>query len=112
MRLHDVKQKKGLGEKEKIYDRAGPMELSANDFQMNLAAEVIQNEGIRGEAGAISRNKAVAADVRRVITEQRGTLPEDLPLAEPIKELQKRERARKKLLGKPNDPSNEPQQLS
>ena len=112
MRLRDVKRKKGLSEKEKIYDRAGPMELSANDFQMNLAAEVIKKETIQGEAEAIDRNKAVAADVRRVITEQRGTLPEDLPLAEPIKEVRKRERARKKLVGKSNDPSNEPQQLS
>ena len=102
MRLRDVKRKKGLSEKEKIYDRAGPMELSANDFQMNLAAEVIQKETIQGEAEAINRNKAVAADVRRVITEQRGTLPEDLPLAEPIKEVRKRERARKKLVGKSN----------
>ena len=112
MRLRDVVRKKGLGKKEKIYDRAGPMELSANDFQMNLAAEVIQKESIRGEAKVIDRNKAAAADVRRVITEQRGTLPEDLPLAEPIKEVRKRERVRKKLVGRPNDPSNEPQQLS
>ncbi len=108
MRLRDVRRKKGLGKKEIIYDRAGPMELSANDFQMNLAAEVIKKESIRGEAKVIDRNKVVAADVRRVITEQRGTLPENLPLAEPIKEVRKRERARKKLVGKPTDPSNEP----
>ena len=88
------------------------MELSANDFQMNLAAEVIQKEGIRGEAEAIHRNKNVAADVRRVISEQGGTLPEDLPLSEPIKELRKRKRARDKLAGQANDSSNEPPQLS
>ena len=87
MRLSDVKRRKGLGEKERIYDRAGPMELSANDFQMNLAAEVIQKEGVQGEAETIDRNKAVAADVRRVMTEQGATPPEDLPLAEPIKEV-------------------------
>ncbi len=112
MRLRDVKRKKGLGEKEKIYDRADRMELSANDFQMNLAAEVIQKESIRGEAEVIDRNKKVAADVRRVITEQRGTLPEDLQLVEPIKEVRKRDRARKKLLREPNGPSNERQRLS
>ena len=112
MGLRAVKQKKGLGEKEIIYDRAGPMELSANDFQMNLAAEVIQKERVRGEAQSISRNKAVAADVRRVMIEQGATPPEDLPLAEPIKEVRKRAQARKKLVREPNDPSNEPQQLS
>ena len=112
MSLRDVTRRKGVGEKEILYDRAGPMELSANDFQMNLAAEVIQKEGIRGEAEAIHRNKNVAADVRRVISEQGGTLPEDLPLSEPIKEVRKRKRARDKLAGQANDSSNEPPQLS
>ena len=111
MSLRDVIRRKGVGEKEILYDRAGPMELSANDFQMNLAAEVIQKEGIQGEAEAIRRNRNVAADVRRVISEQRGTLPEDLPLSEPIKEVRKRKQARDKLAGQANDPSNEPQQL-
>ena len=112
MPLREVKQKKGLGQKEIVYDRAGPMELSANEFQMNLAAEVIQKQGIRGEQAAISRNKAVASDVRRVIKDQGGTPPEDLPLAEPIKEVKKRIQSRKKLAPPSNDSSNEPQQLS
>ena len=112
MPLRDVKERKGIGEKEKIYDRAGPMELSANDFQMNLAAEVIQKEGVQGEKAAINRNKEVATEVRRVITDQGATPPEDLPLAEPIKEVRKRNSARKKLAKKPSDPSNEPPQLS
>jgi DNA-damage-inducible protein D len=45
--LKEVKAKKGIGEKENLMDRAGPLELSANDFQMNLAAEVIEREGVK-----------------------------------------------------------------
>ena len=56
------KRRKGLGEKEpNLRSGAGPMELSANDFQItpNLAAEVIQKEGVQGEAETIDRDKAV-----------------------------------------------------
>lgn len=108
MSLKEVKVRKGLSEKEQLYDRAGAMELSANDFQMNLAAEVIQKEGIKGEARTIQRNKAVAADVRRVMREQGATLPENLPLVEPIAAVRKREKARKKI-AKPNTTSGGPQ---
>jgi DNA-damage-inducible protein D len=110
MSLRDVKQRKGLSDKEQLYDRAGPMELSANDFQMNLAAEVIKKEDIRGEARAIKKNKEVATDVRRVMREQGATLPEDLPLAEPIAQVRRRDRDRKKISR--SDDSSGPQQLS
>lgn len=96
MSVASVKSRKGLKSNELLYDRAGPMELSANDFQMNLATEVIQKDGIRGEYRVIQKNREVAADVRRVIEQQGGTLPEDLPLVEPIKEVKKRVKAREK----------------
>jgi DNA-damage-inducible protein D len=49
MSLRDLKVNKGLGEKEQLFDRAGALELSANEFQMNLAAAVISDEKIKGE---------------------------------------------------------------
>lgn len=59
MSLRTLKTKRGIPEKEQLYDRAGPLELSANDFQMNLAAEVITRDKVRGEQRAISTNKEV-----------------------------------------------------
>lgn len=101
MSLRQVKQRKGLGEKEQLYDRAGPLELSANDFQMNLAAEALRNENIRGEQQAIRKNKQVAAEVRRVMIQQGAVPPENLPLAsEPISAVRKRVRAQRKLESK------------
>jgi DNA-damage-inducible protein D len=41
MSAQDVKLRKGLPPGENIFDHAGPLELSANEFQMNLAANVI-----------------------------------------------------------------------
>ena len=93
----DVSAKKGLDEKENLMDRAGPLELSANDFQMNLAAEVISREGINSEASAIRRNKDVGERVRKVIAESGSPLPENLPVEPPIKAIEARVKKSKKL---------------
>jgi DNA-damage-inducible protein D len=95
--LRAVRQKKGLPEGENLLDRAGPLELSANDFQMNLAAEVITREGVRGEQRAIDINETVGARVRKVIEESGSPLPEDLPVEPPIKEIESRVKAGNKL---------------
>jgi hypothetical protein len=77
-----------------------------NDFQMNLAVEVLSHDAIRGEQRAISVNREVAGRVRRVMKDSGATMPESLPLEPPIKEIKKRiKAARKKLLPKPGDPS-------
>lgn len=100
--LKEVKRKKGIGEKENLMDRAGPMELSANDFQMNLAAAVIDREKIKSEQQAIQRNYEVAARVRRVIEESGSMLPEDLPVEPPIREIEQRVKRVRKKLPKPD----------
>ena len=97
MSLKDLKAMRGLELNEQIFDRAGPLELSANDFQINLAADVIRKEKIRGEQLAITRNKQVAARIRNTITQIGGTLPERLPLEVPIKEIEKRVRRKDRL---------------
>jgi DNA-damage-inducible protein D len=97
MSLKDLKAMRGLELNEQIFDRAGPLELSANDFQMNLAADVIRKEKIRGEQLAITRNKQVAARIRNTITQIGGTLPERLPLEIPIKEIENRVRRKDRL---------------
>ncbi|QBR71611.1 DNA damage-inducible protein D [Beijerinckiaceae bacterium] len=104
MNLKDVKRKKGIPEKLPLYDVAGPLELSANDFQMNLAAEVLKQENVKGEQSAIRTNKSVADRVRKAMKDSGATLPENLPIESPIKELKKRFGEQKKL-ARPIDPS-------
>src|SRR6185437_659212 len=82
MRLAQVKRKKGIGDKEQLYDRAGPMELSMHDFQMNLAAEALRNESVRGQQQAIRRNREIAQEVRRVVIKESSAFPESLPIEE------------------------------
>jgi DNA-damage-inducible protein D len=85
--LKQIRAKKNLGDKENLMDRAGPLELSANDFQMELAAQVIVREGVRGEQATILKNEDVARRVREVIAQSGSALPEDLPIEPPIKEI-------------------------
>ena len=90
MPLRAVKEKKGLSQKENLLDRAGTLELSANDFQMELAADVISKTGVKGEAAAIAMNKQVAKDVRQTMKVRGATMPENLPIEPPIAEVKKR----------------------
>lgn len=89
MNKSEVDRVKGL-QGENLFDRAGALELAAHEFQMQLAATKIVNEGISGEEKAIAANLEVAKDVRRTVSKQ-GVELEKLPLErEPIREVQKR----------------------
>lgn len=97
-----VKKAKGLSRDDNLFDRAGPLELSAHDFQMNLASDIISKENTRGEQAAIKKNLEVARHVRKTIRDSGGTLPEALPLAEHIADVRKRVTGRRtKMLPKP-----------
>jgi hypothetical protein len=71
---------------------------------MNLAADVLGKENIKGEQKAIATNRKVGEHVRATIKNSGGTLPEILKLEEPIKNVKKRLRATK-ALPKSNDSS-------
>jgi DNA-damage-inducible protein D len=88
MTSKQYREKKGIGN-DNPFDRMGILELSANDFQMNLAAEKIKKENVKGEVTAISTNKRVAQRVRQTMIDS-GVYPEKLPIEEPIKDVKKR----------------------
>ncbi len=92
----EVKRHKGLTEKDQLFDYASTLELSMHDFQMNLAADVIKREKIRSEAFAVSKNKAVAQQVRKAVIDSGATLPENLQLDRPIKEVKRLVKSKQK----------------
>jgi DNA-damage-inducible protein D len=96
MSYQEVKKKKGLDAKEVLFDRAGALELSANDFQMNLAANVISREAVQGTETVIQVNRTLGERVRGVIAESNGTMPENLPVEPPIAVIKKRVKAQTK----------------
>lgn len=108
--LYGVQRRKmmedrGFGVNDNPFDRMGSLELSANEFQMNLAAETIKKEGISSQADAYQKNMSVGERVRRTMLESGSLPPEELPLAEPIKDVKKRVGgSKKKSLGKEEKP--------
>lgn len=100
-----VKRDKGLKENDNLFDYAGPLELSAHNFQMNLAADVIDTQRVKGEQAAIDKNLEVGRKVRDTIEKSGATLPEDLKLSEPIATLRKRIAGKTKNLSKPSSAS-------
>lgn len=95
--VQEVHKMKGLDSTERLLDRAGPLELSAHEFQSNLAKEKILNDNISGQEAAIAANREVAEDVRDLIIQKAGVKLEDVPLEpESIHAVEKRQRDRLK----------------
>ena len=86
----DMKTTKGIEQADNPFDYMGALELSANDFQMNLATETLHTEDIQGEVKAILKNREVAKKVRKTMIESGSRPPEELPISEPIKSVAKR----------------------
>jgi DNA-damage-inducible protein D len=101
MSSRELKAFKGLDVKENPFDRIGALELSAHDFQMNLAAETIKEEGIRGAVKAIAKNRAVAQRVRQTMLDSGSVPPERLPTAEPIRQVAKRLKTQRGITKRP-----------
>lgn len=97
-------ENKGLSINENPFDRMNALELSANDFQMNLAAETIKKENVKGEYAAIKKNQEIAKRVRNTMIDSGSQPPEELAPAEPIKDVKKRIKAESKDKKLPHKP--------
>lgn len=96
-----VDKMKGLDQGENLFDKAGALELSAHEFQMQLAATKIVNEGIAGEQRCVDANLAVAKEVRQAMIDQAGVKLEEVPLErEHIASVRKRLNPRARQLPK------------
>jgi len=87
MGLTEIKQSKGLSDKENLLDRAGRTELAANEFRITQTEEKLVRDRIDTESRAINTHREVGSEVRNVIKKIGGTMPENLPPEEPIKQL-------------------------
>ncbi|MDQ3563211.1 MAG: DNA damage-inducible protein D [Pseudomonadota bacterium] len=87
MGLANIKKRKGLGEREELFDRAGRTELAANEFRVTQAQQKIIRERIAGEQEARRTHREVGEKVRKTIQEIGGVMPEDLPPEPSLKKL-------------------------
>lgn len=85
-----IKAQKDIPEKDNLLDRMNATELAANQFRMTQTRDKLAREGIRNQAQAIQTHEQVGHEVRDAIKRIGGTLPEQIPPAEHIKEVKKR----------------------
>ena len=88
----DIHARKGLKKNEKILDHMGSTELAANLFRATQTEEKLRRENIHGKSEANRTHYQVGAKVRQTIKELGGTMPEDLPVAESIKIVEKKKK--------------------
>jgi len=88
--VEDIKKFKSIDRRENLVDRMNTTELAANQFRMTQARDKLQKENIKGQELALQTHKKVGKEVREAIKRIGGTLPENIPPAEHIKQVQKR----------------------
>ncbi|MDP2806281.1 MAG: DNA damage-inducible protein D [Gallionellaceae bacterium] len=85
-----IKTKKNIPAKEQLLDRMNATELAANQFRMTQTRDKLARENTNNQQQAIRTHEQVGKEVRAAIERIGGTLPEKIPPAEHIKEVEKR----------------------
>ncbi|MEK6653191.1 MAG: DNA damage-inducible protein D [Nitrospirota bacterium] len=85
-----IKKQKIIPEKENLMDRMDTTELAANQFRMTQTRDKLAKEKVKDQQTAIRTHESVGKEVREAIKRIGGTLPEQLPPAEHIKQVEKR----------------------
>jgi DNA-damage-inducible protein D len=85
-----IKARKRIPAKEQLMDRMDTTELAANQFRMTQTRDKLARQQIHDQEHAIETHKQVGREVREAIKRIGGTLPENLPPAEHIKQVEKR----------------------
>ncbi len=85
-----IRKRKRISREDNLMDRMDATELAANQFRMTQTREKLARDGIRGEQRAIQTHNDVGKEVRAAIQRIGGTLPENVPPAEHIKQVEQR----------------------
>ena len=85
-----IHKQKGLKKSQQILDYMGSTELAANLFRATQTEDKLRKENIKGKQEANKTHYEVGKKVRRTIKEIGGTMPENLPTPENIKNVQKK----------------------
>ena len=91
----DIKNRKGIGEKEDILDYMGSTELAANLFRITQTDEVLKNKKVKDENKACQTHHDVGQAVRQTIKRIGGTMPEDLPTPNKSAKMLEKEKNKK-----------------
>ena len=85
-----IKQRKGIPKKEQLMDRMDTTELAANQFRMTQTRDKLARDRVNNQQQAIRTHEEVGKEVREAIKRIGGVMPEIIPAAEHINEVEKR----------------------
>ena len=83
---------KGLKKSQNILDHMGSTELAANLFRATQTDEKLRRKNIKGKQNANITHFNVGKKVRITIEELGGTMPENLPTEESIKQIEQKDK--------------------
>ncbi|MDE6355593.1 MAG: DNA damage-inducible protein D [Prevotella sp.] len=98
----DIHERKGLSKSQDILDHMGSTELAANLFRATQTEEKLKKDNVKGKEKANLVHRQIGAKVRKAIEDIGGTMPEDLPVAENIKKIERKEKNLKQIKGDKN----------
>lgn len=96
MGAKDIHTKKLLNKNQNILDHMGSTELAANLFRATQTEDKLRRDNIRNKQGANITHYNVGVKVRKTIKELGGTMPEELPAVESIKNKRTKKLSKKK----------------
>jgi DNA-damage-inducible protein D len=86
-----IHAKKQLKKSQQILDYMGSTELAANLFRATQTEDKLRKDEIKGKQKANQTHFEIGAKVRKTIEDIGGTMPENLPVAESIKKLDRKD---------------------
>lgn len=87
----EIHTRKGLKKSQQILDHMGSTELAANLFRATQTEDKLKRDKIKGKTNANKTHFEVGKKVRQTIKDLGGTMPENLPVEESIKKIEKAE---------------------
>lgn len=84
-----IHKNKGLKKSQNILDHMGSTELAANLFRATQTEEKLKRDNIKGKQQANKTHYEIGKKVRKTIEDIGGTMPENLPVADSVKKLEK-----------------------
>jgi len=84
-----IHKTKGLKKSQQILDHMGSTELAANLFRATQTEDKLRRDKIKGKTEANKTHLDIGKKVRKTIEEIGGTMPENLPVEESVKKLEK-----------------------
>lgn len=85
----EIHIRKGLKKSQQILDHMGSTELAANLFRATQTEDKLKRDNIKGKTNANKTHFEVGKKVRQTIKDLGGTMPENLPVEDSIKKIEK-----------------------